>query len=404
MKILFLAHRIPYPPNKGDKIRSFNEIRYLSRRHRIDLACLVDDPKDLRHAEGLKTWCNRVFVQPIDPIWAKCKGLCSIATGSAISVGYFSHRNVHKVVRQWMKETRYDAVMGFSSTMAEYMVQKRQLNGFGPEPWKVMDFCDVDSDKWRQYAQKSPFPLNILYWMEYRRMAVYERRVNRSVDRSILISEPEAKLFCDIHQRTRGVSVVSNGVDHRFFSPDAGIKPAINPPRTLMFAGAMDYHANVDGVRWFAQDIYPDIKAAFPDTRFFIVGSNPSPSVQQLASEPDITVTGFVDDIRSYHVGAEVFVVPLRMARGVQNKVLEAMAMGKAIVTTSTAIQGIQPKPRKSLMVANERKEFAQKVIQLLEDPDLREELGSAARGFIERHYQWDGCLEQLEKIIENHP
>lgn len=400
MKILFLAHRIPYPPNKGDKIRSFNEIRHLSKRHEIHLVCLADDPEDIRYAENLRKWCRRVFVQPVNARWAKLKGLWWLSKGGAISVGYFYHRNVQETVDQWMKETNYDGVFGFSSSVAEYLFRGKEKDHKGDAPWAVMDFCDVDSDKWRQYAQKSPFPMNLLYRMEHRRMTAYERRVNRYFDRSVFVSRPEARLFKEIHPRATGVSVVTNGVDHHFFCPEAAAKPVNTDGPMLMFAGAMDYHANVDGVRWFASDILPDIRKSFPEAHFYIVGNNPHAAVRELAADAAMTVTGYVEDIRSYHLAAEVFVVPLRIARGVQNKVLEAMAMGKAVVTTSMAIQGIHPRPEECLMVADAAQEFAASVTQLLGDADLRNELGRKARDFIERHYQWDACMKDLESVL----
>jgi sugar transferase (PEP-CTERM/EpsH1 system associated) len=284
--------------------------------------------------------------------------------------------------------------------VAEYLFRVEKKDQKGDAPWKVMDFCDVDSDKWRQYAQKSPFPMNLLYRMEHRRMTAYERRVNRYFDCSVFVSRPEARLFKETHPQATDVSVVTNGVDHHFFSPDAAVEAVnINGPM-LMFAGAMDYHANVDGVRWFAGDILPDIRKSFPEAHFYIVGNNPHKSVRELAGEGAVTVTGYVEDIRSYHLAAEVFVVPLRIARGVQNKVLEAMAMGKAVVTTSMAIQGIHPRPEEYLMVADGAKEFAASVTQLLSDADLRSELGRKARGFIERHYKWDACMSDMEGIL----
>jgi sugar transferase (PEP-CTERM/EpsH1 system associated) len=392
MKILYLAHRIPYPPNKGDKIRSFNEIRALSRQHEIDLICLADTPEDLRFEKNLEKYCRRVFVAPFDTKLAKIRGLIRLLTGGAISVGYFYLKAVQKIVNQWLSDTDYDEIICFSSPMAEYLfcaeasysIRKHKL---------VMDFCDLDSDKWRQYSTQSGFPFSLIYRMEYKRLLNYEKKINAAFDHSVFVSRQEAELFYNLYPKARNISVIANGVDSEYFCPAS----AEESPHRLMFAGAMDYHANIDGVQWFSKTIFPAILAAYSDTQFYIVGSKPAPKVLELGKLQGVTVTGFVEDIRPYYHAAQICVIPLRLARGVQNKVLEAMSAGKAVVTTSAAIRGISPVPDNCLMVSDTPEEFAEKVLILLKNDDLRKTLGKNAREFVKCHYDWQINMNKFE-------
>jgi len=406
LKILYVCHRIPYPPNKGDKIRSFNEVRYLAARHQLDLLCLADEPGDLRYQADLEAICARVAVYPLDKTRAKLRGGLSLARGRSISVGYFYQRDVQAGFDRWLDERDYDAIVCFSSTMAEYVYRSRLFGAGRAEngPKLIMDFCDVDSDKWLQYAAEARWPLDSVYRLENRRLAAYERRVQGDFDHTVLISAAEAALFRQICPEAGGLAVIPNGVDSAYFAPSPVAEQAsldeANPAPTLVFTGAMDYHANVDGVCWFSREIWPALKQAFPQLRFAIVGSQPTPAVRELAAIPGITVTGFVDDVRPYYQGAELCVIPLRLARGVQNKVLEAMAMGKAVVTTAKANAGICATDGEHLQVADTAGEFVTAVTALLGNAPQRAVLGQNARNFVVARYDWGNNMAQLEKLL----
>ncbi|MDX9710101.1 MAG: TIGR03087 family PEP-CTERM/XrtA system glycosyltransferase [Trichloromonas sp.] len=398
MKILYLCHRIPYPPNKGDKIRSFNEVRYLAARHELDLLCLADDPGDLKYRADLEKICRRVAVFPLYPTRAKARGLLSLVKGNSLSAGYFHQRDMQRCCDRWLQEGDYDAVLCFSSTMAEYLFHAASL---AKGPRKVMDFCDVDSDKWLQYAAESRAPLSWLYRLENRRLADYERRIYREFGHSLLISEAEARLFRGICPEARNVAVIPNGVDYNYFSPGHDLPrvlPAEGPH--LVFTGAMDYHVNVDGVLWFCREIWPLLKKDFPKLRFTIVGSKPTSAVLALAKLDGVAVTGFVDDVRPYYRDADVCVIPLRLGRGVQNKVLEALAMGKAAVATAKANAGIQADEGTHLRLADAPRDFAAAVAALLRERGQRERLGENARRFVTERYDWATNMEQLEKLL----
>lgn len=413
MKILYLAHRIPYPPNKGDKIRSFNEVQYLAKKYQLDLICLADNPADLKYQSNLQDICHQVAVFPMSPRLGKVKGGLNLLAGGTISVKYFYQKDVQNCVNRWIEEHNYAAVVCFSSVMAEYLFNcpdshiQSKLNASierpnDQKPKLIMDFCDVDSDKWSQYAADAVFPLNHIYQLENKRLLAYETRINKQFDHSILITNNEADLFRRLYPAAKRISIIRNGVDFEYFSPAAGFEKIIKSPPVLVFTGAMDYHANIDGVQWFCREIWPEIRQQFNDCQFFIVGSNPTPAVKDLATLPGVTVTGFVDDIRSYYAMANVCVVPLRLARGVQNKVLEAMSMGKAVVTTTKANAGIQAEDGKQLLIADDVDRFIKNIAYLLENSDKRVELSQRAREFVISHYAWDKNLEIMDEIIES--
>jgi sugar transferase (PEP-CTERM/EpsH1 system associated) len=403
MKILYIAHRIPYPPNKGDKIRSFNEIKHLSSSHKVDLVCLADNINDLKFKSDLKKYCRRVFVQHFKISQAKLRGSINLIKGKAISVGYFYMKKIQQVIDQWLSDTVYDAIICFSSPMAEYLFRSPFLSHCFSKfpqpatrnPQLIMDFCDVDSDKWLQYSQRSKFPLNLIYRIENKKLLEYEKKINESFDNSVFVSQQETDLFYRLFPEAENVSVIENGVDHKYFSPESR---TLNPdPRTLIFTGAMDYYANVDGVKWFCEKIFPIIRDRYSKVQFYIVGNNPKPEIQKLGhNNKSINITGFVEDIRPYYNNADICVIPLRIARGIQNKVLEAMSMGKAVVTTSTAVQSIKATSGVHLLVEDNSDKFAEAVSMLLENHTLRNYLGTKARQFVKSNYNWQKNMKNL--------
>ncbi|MEA3417132.1 MAG: TIGR03087 family PEP-CTERM/XrtA system glycosyltransferase [Thermodesulfobacteriota bacterium] len=404
MNILYIAHRIPYPPNKGDKIRSFNEIKHLSASHNVDLVCLADSADDLKYKSNLQKYCRRVFVQHFKISQAKLRGLVSLIKGKAISVGYFYSKKIQQVVDRWMSGTTYDAVICFSSPMAEYVLNQSTNHLINHSTKTIMDFCDVDSEKWLQYSQKSKFPLNLIYRIENKRLLEYEKKINRSFDNSIFVSQQEADLFYRLFPEAENVFVIENGVDLEYFSQlvTRNQQPVTsNQQPTLLFTGAMDYWANVDGVLWFCEKIFPIVKDRYPKVQFYIVGSSPNTEIQKLGhNNKSINITGFVEDIRPYYKEADVCVIPLRIARGIQNKVLEAMSMGKAVVTTSAAVQSIKATPGEHLLVEDNSDKFVEAVFRLLENNTLRNYLGTNARQFVKSNYNWQTNMKKFDKLI----
>lgn len=394
-KILYLCHRIPYPPNKGDKIRSFNEIKFLSKKYTIDLITFADDSRDLKHTNELKKNCRQVQVLSLKTKIAKIRGIVSLLAGQSISQGYFYSKAFQNTFDQWTAAENYDAIICFSSPMAEYIFKSKHCPISNCQEL-IMDFCDLDSDKWLQYSQRKKFPANLLFKIEASRLLKFEKKINQTFDQSIFVSDKEAELFCNYFKEAQNIKVIPNGVDHKFFD-SATVKlnsPFLSP--MIMFSGAMDYYANIDGVSWFAEKILPEIKKKIPKIKFYIVGSNPGPAVKALERDKSIIVTGFVEDIREYYKAADLCVIPLRIARGVQNKVLEALSMEKSVISTSQAVQGIRPDVCNVLKIEDDPVAFAKKTISLLRNSTKSTEGGKAARRFVTLHYDWENNLNHL--------
>jgi sugar transferase (PEP-CTERM/EpsH1 system associated) len=394
MKILFLAHRIPVPPNKGEKIRAFYMLRHLGREHAVDLLALVDDPRDRAHLDLLADVCRRCEVVTHGPArrwWAVPR---AITSGTAITLASFHSPELAEIARRWQHDNDYDAVLAFSSTMAQYV-------DAGGHFQRVMDFVDVDSAKWEQYGRQAMWPLSWLYRREGRLIAAWEAAVARRFDVSTFVSEPEAALFRTRVPDARDVRVVANGVAERFLAD--GWQPRHGAPdatANLVFLGTMDYRPNIDGVVWFAKTILPKVQQAAPGTSFTIIGGRPTMAVRRLGQRPGVRLTGFVEDLVAELTRADLFVAPLRIARGVQNKVLEALAFGLPVVATPQALEGIDAVPGDHLLVAADPDGFAAAVIGLLRRPEQAHAMGQAARRHMASHYRWDQALAPLTELF----
>jgi len=395
--LLLLVHRIPYPPNKGDKIRSYNLLKHLATRYRVHLATFVDDADDWQHVPAVEAMCaSSVFVK-LDPLKGKLRSARALATGKSLSIGYYRDAEMKRWIARTMRQKGIARVMTFCSVMAQYAEDY-------PAARRVIDFCDVDSDKWRQYAEKKKWPMSWVYRHEAQSLLDYERKIADTFDASLFVSEPEAELFRTLAPENRAkIGHFSNGVDTDYFSPLRSYdNPYAEGEQALVFTGAMDYWPNVDAVKWFAQNVLPRVRAAVPNARFYIVGSRPAPEVLALAaqsSDAAIVVTGTVPDVRPYVAHCVAAVAPLRIARGIQNKVLEAMAMGRPVVSSKQAFEGIDATPGRELIVADSPEEYADSVIALLRNPDPA--MGQAARDSVERRYSWSAHLSPIETRFE---
>ena len=401
MNILFLAHRIPYPPNKGDKIRSFHLLQYISIRGNLFLGSLFDDPRDKKYLTALQNLCADSAVFPLN---ARRKKILSVACHTfrrPASVCYFYNHKLQDWVDNLLKKKEIDLVFCFSSTMAEYVFRSSAFHHSAKSTIPLlMDFCDVDSVKWVDYAKIKPWPLSSFFRKEGVLLQQYEQRILKEFSHCFLASSREKSLFQKIHDFS-DIHVVENGVDLNYFQPTSQETPDIPPP-ILVFTGAMDYDVNIDGVSWFVHAIWPDIKKYQPDVQFYIVGSNPTQEVLKLADIAGVHVTGYVDDIRSFYNRATICIAPLRIARGIQNKVLEAMAMGKPVICTSNAFEGITAQPDRDLLVYDEPVDFAGQIVTLLAHPERRKQLGRNARLCMESHYSWDSQLSVLDPFLSD--
>lgn len=390
--LLFLAHRIPYPPNKGDKIRSFNILKYLARSYRVHLGAFVDDPHDMRYRDKVETLCESTCLLPLSPALGRLRSLSGLVQNKALSIPYFYDKKMKEWVDARMANAELQRVFVFSSPMAQYVLNKNSSH-----IRRVVDFVDVDSDKWRQYANLKHWPLSWLYRREAETLLQFERDVAVKFDASLFVSAEEAALSRQLVPEAAGsISHIENGVDHGFFMPDTGYAdPYAGCRDVLVFTGAMDYWANIDAVSWFAKEVFPQVRAVVETAVFAIVGARPTREVKELSSRPGVKVTGAVRDIRPYLAHARVAVAPMRVARGVQNKILEAMAMARPVIATRVAVEGIDIAGEDGLEIADNSDEFAEKTIRLLKS--VGPSMVMSSRHWVCRRYDWDNNLEKLD-------
>ena len=387
--ILFLGHRVPYPPDRGDKIRGFHILKYLSARKRVHLIAFADDTRDLAGKTGLaKMTGNRSIIwRSKSRVQAAIEALL---TRKPISLTSFDSRSLRSAVEALLERHAIDTIYVFSSQMAQYLPAR-------PRQTVIMEFVDMDSAKFAAYAKEGRGPMAWVMQREARLLFQYERAIAARADASLFVSEAEAQLFRERSGAER-VHVVENGIDTDVFAPDASFKQIEAIDALIVFTGQMDYRPNIEAVSWFVEAIFPQIRVRFPHARFAIVGRAPSEAVKALAKQPGVIVTGEVADVRGWLAAASVVVAPLKLARGIQNKVLEAMAMARPVVASRAAAEGIDHAD--TLRVGESVGEIADAVIALLDDPAAAGRLGRDARAQVQARYSWEARLAPLDAIL----
>lgn len=390
--ILYLSHRIPYPPNKGDKIRSYHVLRYLSERYNVYLGAFIDDPRDWKYVEDVQRLCRKCKFVSLQSRTATLRGLKGLLTGEALTLPYYRDKKMSEWVNTCIEEQSIDAAYIFSSSMAQY------LDNVSPGcVRRVVDFVDIDSDKWTQYSKSKGWPTSWVYKREGKRLQAYEYEVASESDAVVFVSKPEAELFSSRFSQLKNIQYIDNGVDWDYFSP----RPERDSPysadsRVMVFTGAMDYWANVDAVEWFANSVYPKIRQQVVHAEFVIVGARPTEAVKRLEKIPGVYVTGSVGDIRPYIEHAHLSVAPLRIARGVQNKVLEAMAMARPVLASPQALEGIEYPVGIDLQQAVSSEQFAEMAIPFLQS----RRAALSAREWVKRRYDWNANLSLLSEML----
>ena len=402
--LLYLVHRLPYPPNKGDKVRSYHLLKHLRRQHRVFLGTFVDDPADEAYVDTVRAICPDMHVAQLNPRIAKLRSLSGLLTNQALGLRYYKNAGLQAWVNQTLAANKIDATIIFSSVMAQYVADSPG----GTLPPMLVDFVDVDSAKWTQYAESHKWPLSWLYRREGERLLAYERTVAVRAQRSFFVTENETAMFRKMAPESADrVEVVNNGVDADYFFPDPACSSPFassgNHPEQipLVFTGAMDYWPNIDAVTWFAQYILPTLRQAWAQLRFYIVGRSPSPAVLALASSA-IVVTGTVPDVRPFLQHAAVVVAPLRVARGIQNKVLEAMAMARPVVASKCCADAIDARQGQELISASDAADFIREIDRLLKAPLQAATVGKSGRERVVRNYSWDAHLSRLDQYLGN--
>lgn len=387
--VLYLVHRIPFPPNRGDRIRSFHILKHLAARANVYLATLADEPIEHASAEALGSYCRQLAIEPLgQQRWLSAAA--SLAGGRSATEGLFHCRLLHRSIAQWCNQVRFDAVVVFCSSMFPYVKCPALEN-----VRTIVDLVDVDSQKFVDYARRASWSKGWLYRWEARRLRALEADIVQRADSISLVSEAEAELFRAVCPNDKTIAI-PNGVDLEYFEP----RPAQRIDNRLVFVGALDYPPNIDAMLWFCRAVWPQVRAALPDATLAIVGRKPTSSVQQLAELPGVEVIASVPDIRPYMAQASVAIAPLRIARGIQNKVLEALAMQLPVIVSPGALEGLALQPGEQVLLANEAEQWAQAIVQLCRDRQLADQLAQAGREFVEAAHDWSSCLRRLDQAL----
>ncbi len=393
-KLLYLVHRMPYPPNKGDKVRSYHLLRHLAEQHQVYLGTFIDDPDDEQHVDTVRQWCADVRAVRLSPLRARIASLAGLLGDDALTLRYYRSAELQRWVDHTLAREAIETAVVFSSSMAQYAEGRDGLQ-------MLVDFVDVDSAKWTQYADQHRWPLSWVYRREGQALLEYERRIAVGAARSFFVTEQEVALFRSLAPECGpSVEALCNGVDAGFFSPDPGRgSPFADGELAVVFTGAMDYWPNVDAVRWFAQAMLPALRRTWPGLRFHIVGRSPTPAVRALAGDA-VNVTGTVPDVRPYLQHAAAVVAPLRLARGIQNKVLEAMAMARPVVTATSCANAIDARQGEDFLVADTEAQYVEAVNGLLHDPVQARRIGQAGRQRVLSGYSWKAHLGAVGRYI----
>ena len=397
MKLLFLTGTLPYPPTDGWKIRVFALLRGLARHHKVSVVSFMRPVDDALAVQRLRAQGITLHVIPRDPRYAPTKLLQGLVWRTAFPIVNYRDGRMSQLVHHILKSDTFDLVQVESIHMAQYCMGLPQTT--------ILDLHNIESLLMRRYARQETNPLKRAYAeVTWRKLAAYERETCGLFSHCLTCSDEERVLLqtrCGVDR----VSVIPNGVDvDAYAAQDIALPNGAVPPPVdrIVFVGRMDYHANVEGVRWFCRQVLPRIRAHRPRVLFQIVGGYPVPAISRLARAGEIEVTGFVTDVRPYVKHASVVVVPLRVGGGTRLKILEAMAMSKPLVSTTVGAEGIEAVPDRDLIIADRAEDFADEVVSLLSQTERRQALGEAGYRLVQTQYNWERIVKDLEKIYDH--
>jgi len=390
MKILFVCHRLPFPPKRGGKIRPFNIIRHLTESgHSVTVGSLARSPEELAEGQPLREYCDKLFVGQIAPAAAVAHMVARLPTLIPSSMGNFYSRRLHREIREELQQNRYDLIFVHCSSAAQYVSSATGVPS-------ILDFGDMDSQKWLDYSTFRRFPLSMGYWLEGTKLCREEKRLARQFDLSTCTTKAEVETLRGF-DAARKTDWFPNGVDAEYFSPTDDPYD----PDQICFIGRMDYYPNQQAMLYFCSDVLPVIQAQRPATKLIIIGAEPSAEIKNKQKNPGVSVTGTVQDVRDYVRGSALSVAPLAIARGTQNKILESMAMGVPVVCSKNAAGGVDAVPGRHLLVADSSDQYADRIIRLLESADERREFSIAACRRVLSSHSWPASMTKLDTIID---
>lgn len=387
MNVLLLCHRFPWPPNRGGNIRSFHVLRHFAAHHRATLASLLHPEDDDAAVTALEGLAHRVIVERVEPALQPLRALHRLVRGGPPSFGYFWSPALAARLRRQLDDEAFDLVFVHCSSMAPYVEDVRAA--------KILDFGDMDSQKWLAYAAHRRFPLSRVFAVEGRRLQAEEARLAARFDLSTCTTPAEVASLHAIAPAAAGDWFV-NGVDHEYFAPatEAGA------PDAVCFLGRMDYYPNAEAMVRFCRETWPLLRRLRPNATLTIIGASPGLAVRRLGRLSGVRVTGTVADVRPHARRCRVSVAPLAIARGTQNKILESMAMGLAVVASTVAAAGTDTRAGEHLLVADEPRAMAEAIASLLGDEPARARLAAAGRERVLARHDWPLTLQRLDRLV----
>ena len=389
MRILFACHRVPFPPKRGGKIRPFNIIRHLTEQgHRVTVASLARTQREADEAGDLAKHCEKTLVEVIPDYVAWPRMLAWLPTMNPSSFAYFYSPRLARRVREELRDGSFDMAFAHCSSAAPYVAQARVAH-------KVLDFGDMDSQKWREYIDYKPFPLSIGYRLEAAKLERAERNLARNFDLCTCTTRAELQSLRDLGVTTP-TDWFPNGVDATFFTPGKEYDPNL-----IVFVGRMDYYPNQQAVTMFCSQVFPRLRAARPNLHFQIVGADPPEFIRDLGKLAGVSVTGSVPDVRGFVGRAALTVAPLAIARGTQNKILESMALGVPVVCSLEAAGGVDAVSDEHLLTAASPDGYVAAIGRILDSKELREQLASNGRARVLSHHAWRSSMLRLDGLID---
>ena len=389
MNILYVCHRFPYPPKRGGKIRPFNMIRHLTASgHQVTVCSLARSEQEAQEAQGIAPHCEAFEIAQVQE-WAQmARMVVRLPLPTPSSMGYFYSPALARRIDDLLKSRKWDLIFVHCSSVAQYVSHVRDIP-------KILDFGDMDSQKWLEYANYKPFPLSMGYRLEGTKMLAAEKRLARQFDLCTATTRAEWETL-NGYGTGSDTDWFPNGVDGDFFCPLDESYDA----DTISFIGRMDYYPNQECMSRFCEQVWPLLRKARPAMKLLIVGADPSPEMRKLGELPGVTVTGSVPDVRPFIRSSALMVAPLQIARGTQNKILEAMAMGVPVVTSAIAAGGVDAQSEEHFLVAQSAHEYAQAILRIADNPKERHRLAMAGRARMLSNHAWAGSMQRLDGII----
>lgn len=402
--ILFITHRMPYPPNKGDKIRAYQLLKqFKALGFKITLAFPSDSLEDSHHIHHLSTICETILWEKPSKIRSYYYALKNFLFLKPLSIGYFYSKKLHQKINALKTEKSFDYVFYFSGASLNYFNHNHNEQ-------HIIDYVDVDSLKWKSYALEKLSMRSLLYYYEYLTLKSFEKYYLGKADKAVFVTQKESDLFTQSYNISsdlkKKIHVIENHIDTEFFTPSMHFKnPYIDNNHDnkfiIIFSGDMGYKPNEDAALYFSEHIMPALKSNIQKNILFVIaGRNPSDKVRFLSQENrNILVTGTVKDMRPYLYYADLCVCPLLIARGIQNKILEAMAMQKTVIASSVAFEGIKAEKEQDLFVADSPEEWSKIITDLYENPKKNYQIGVNALNNIKEKYHSEtmkDCLKLL--------